>query len=91
MKKLIREWINSFSEKERDKFNKERQKANKELANILLEVIQNNPTQRFSQILVNYGFVKPNRPTKDRGDNWQNEFYEEPQKILQRVKERSKK
>ena len=88
MKKLIKKFLGTFSEKERDKFNKERQMANKELANILLKLIETNPTQRFSQILVNHGFVKPNRPTKDKGDNWQNEFYEEPQKILKRVKER---
>jgi hypothetical protein len=62
-----------------------RQKANEELVKVLNELIQNNPDLRFSQILYSYRFVKPNRPTIDAGDNWQNEFYVEPVELLKRV------
>lgn len=42
---------------------------------------------RFSQVLQNYGFIKPERPAKpDARISWQNEFYVEPQEVLKRVK-----
>lgn len=64
-----------------------RQAANLHLATILIELIKEYPDQRFSQILQNYGFIKPNRAADPlvRVD-WQNEFYEEPDVILERVK-----
>ena len=65
-----------------------RLQANEKLIGILNRLVQNNPDLRFSQILHNFGFVKPDRPTKDAGDNWQNEFYLEPLKVLQRVTQR---
>ena len=43
--------------------------------------------QRFGQLLRTYGFVREIRPVKpEAGIPWQNEFYSEPQKILERVK-----
>lgn len=66
-----------------------RQADNFQLAAILIELIKEYPDQRFSQILQNYGFIKPNRPTNpDVRVDWQNEFYEEPEVILERVKQR---
>jgi hypothetical protein len=62
-----------------------RQEANLKLADILKEMIQNNPDIRFSQVLYAFGFIKPNRPTIDAGDYWQNEFYTEPTEVLERV------
>lgn len=55
--------------------------TNQELVKILDLLIQNNPDLRFSQILMVYGFVSENSPTKD----WLNEFYTEPEKVLERV------
>lgn len=65
-----------------------RQKNNKELLAILNELVDNFPDQRFSQILQNYGFVKQTRPAKpDTFDvNWLNEYYSEPEYVLERVK-----
>lgn len=67
-----------------------RLEANVELSTILNDLMLKNPDLRFSQILYAYGFVKPNRPTKDAGEAWQNEFYLEPEEVLKRVKERLK-
>lgn len=64
-----------------------RKESNIDLLNILEYLIEKHPDLRFSQILQSYGFVKPNRPTKDQGQvDWQNEFYSEPDEILKRVK-----
>lgn len=66
-----------------------RQYANYQLVRILVDLIKDNPEQRFSQILQNYGFIKPNRPTNPEVRiDWQNEFYEEPEVVLERVKQR---
>lgn len=49
------------------------------------------PDMRFSQLLQNFGFIKPERPVKDPGRiNWQNEFYLEGDKLLERVEKRIK-
>lgn len=64
-----------------------RLEANRELVKILGEIVEKETDQRFSQILRNYGFVREIRPVKpEAGIPWQNEFYSEPQKILERVK-----
>lgn len=66
-----------------------RQASNYQLAAILIELIKEYPDQRFSQILQNYGFIKPNRPADPQVRvDWQNEFYEESDVILERVKQR---
>ena len=53
-------------------------------------MVEDSPSERFSQILRNYGFIKENRPAKPDNPHiyWQNEFYSEPQQILDRVKRR---
>lgn len=67
-----------------------RHQTNKRLLEILSRLIENNPDLRFSQILYNFGFVKGLRPANpDLGVDWQNEFYEEPGKILERVVRRA--
>lgn len=53
-----------------------RQQANGELADILTYLIELNPDLRFSQILLAYEFVM----------EYENEFYKEPQVILERVR-----
>lgn len=63
--------------------NKKRLKANKELVKILSTIVKENPNQRFSQILRNYGFIKENIQDQTR---WEDEFYAEPDIILDRVK-----
>ena len=66
-----------------------RQKDNQQVLDLLQELIKDYPDQRFSQILQNYGFIKPNRPADPQVRvDWQNEFYEEPNVILDRVKQR---
>jgi len=62
-----------------------RQEANLRLVGLLKQLIETHPQLRFSQILYSFGFVKPNRPTLEAGDNWQNEFYSESEEILKRV------
>jgi len=96
-RKLFSEILKNFggSEPERKRFDQERLKANKELADILLKLVNENPTQRFSQILKNFGFVRHTRPASQNSCDeynidWKDEFYEEPQKILERVKARVK-
>ena len=64
-----------------------RQSQNEELVKVLNNLVKDNPDLRFSQILYVFRFVKANRPTRDAGDNWQNEFYVEPEEILKRVKQ----
>lgn len=66
-----------------------RQNDNYELAYILLNLIDKHPDLRFSQILDSFGFVKAQRPTKDKGQiSWQNEFYMEGKDLLKRVEQR---
>lgn len=63
--------------------------CNKDLLALLEDLIDAYPDQRFSQILQNYGFIKPGRPVKDPGRiYWQNEFNIEPDELLERVKRR---
>ena len=64
-----------------------RLEANRQLVKILGEIVEQGNDLRFGQILRNYGFVREIRPVKpEAGIRWQNEFYSEPQKILERVK-----
>jgi hypothetical protein len=65
-----------------------RLQANIQLLKILEALIKEQGADlRFSQILQSYGFVRQTRPAKpDLGIEWMNEFYEEPEVILERVK-----
>ena len=67
-------------------FDKARKEATAELLQILGKLILDNPTQRFGQILQNYGFVS----FYDESDPyaWNNEFYLEPVELLKRVQEK---
>lgn len=63
-----------------------RKDANIELLNKLEYCIERYPDMRFSQILQNFGFIKPIRPAKDSSQvDWQNEFYVEGGQLLDRV------
>lgn len=78
-----------------------RRQANKELLEILTKIVQRTDGHlRFSQILAGYGFTKDVSPfdaiLKDaetvRGMQfWHNEFYTEPDKVLERVKKEYKR
>jgi len=80
-----------FDKNEAKKFDQARKETNQKLVDILQKLVNENPSQRFSQILQNYGFIKPNRPANpDQRIDWQNEFYMEPQQVLERVEQRVK-
>lgn len=65
-------------------FSMNRMSANQELVKILDLLVQNHPELRFGQILANYGFINPSKDNQD----WLNEFYTEPEKVLARVNEK---
>ena len=66
-----------------------RLESNRRLVEILNRLVENNPDQRFSQILRNYGFIKEERPARpEMCISVQNEFYVESDKILERVERR---
>lgn len=66
-----------------------RAEANFKLIQELITLTVKYPDQRFSQLLQNYGFIKPHRAVKDPGRiEWQNEFYLEGEDLLKRVKQR---
>lgn len=66
-----------------------RYEANRSLVAILAAYVENHPDQRFSQILNNYGFVK--RDSVDGNNYWKDEFYVEPDFILERVEDELEK
>jgi hypothetical protein len=89
--KSLSEILNLFDKAESAKFDQKRKANNQKLVDILQKLVNENPSQRFSQILQNFGFIKPNRPANsDLRIDWQNEFYSEPQDIITRVEERVK-
>lgn len=62
---------------------------NLNLGIILCELIRDNPSLRFSQILQSYGFVRTERPVREESFSmWVNEFYNTPEEILERVENR---
>lgn len=61
-----------------------RQMANKELLDILGELMVKNPQQRFGQILVNYGFIDQ-QVAIGGGMKTIDPFNEEPVDMLDRV------
>ena len=68
-------------------FDENRNKANAELVGILWKLVQENPTQRFSQILRNFEFVKQHKAMAIGRFVWVDEFSLEPTKLLERVQE----
>lgn len=66
-----------------------RKEANLELVAILHKLASENTDDRFHQILRNYGFIQENG-MEDHSPKWVNEFYAEPQKVLERVKAKIK-
>jgi hypothetical protein len=69
--------------------NRRRQECNRELMAVLGEQIEMHPSQRFSQILRNAGFVNQ----VDAADQvvWKDEFNLEPWVLLSRVREVSQR
>lgn len=67
--------------------NTQRLEINRRLIEILSRLVENNPDQRFGQLLRNNMFVKeirPANPTTTHID-WENEFYLESKDLLKRV------
>lgn len=72
----------------------DRQGFNREIVRTLTVLVEENPHLRFGQILQAYDFVIATDLGFNGGDVWENEFYEEPDTILNRVRaaiERMKK
>lgn len=61
---------------------KNRQDLNQQLCTILSTLVGSYPDMRFSQILATFDFVM-----RDFEGHWKEEYYVEPDVILQRVKE----
>lgn len=70
----------TFKEKQEQRFER-----NKDLLNILAEMVYNNPDLRFGQILFNCQFVKWDNT--DDGIKIRDPFYEESYDTLMRVKD----
>jgi hypothetical protein len=60
-----------------------RKEANIEIVRLLLNYINMNPEQRFGQVLMNLKIVQRDNESGKLVNN----FYEEPEKTLERVKE----
>jgi hypothetical protein len=60
-----------------------RKEANVEIVRLLLNYINMNPEQRFGQVLMNLKIVQRD----NKSGKLVNNFYEEPEKTLERVKE----
>ncbi len=62
-----------------------RQENNLLLLNRLYEIVLSEPDSRFGQILTNYGFVAVVKDENHMVVSWKNEFFTEPNKIVDRV------
>lgn len=70
-----------------NEFDRKRYEATKELVIILGTLVVKHPTQRFGQLLRNYGFIQDGvMDSTGEMHHWANEFYTEPQLVLDRVK-----
>ena len=69
----------------RTAYDTKRHVDNLDLCAILLDAVNAQPTARFSQLLINVGFVTD---TVESGliIGWKDEFYTEPSEVLARVK-----
>jgi len=63
--------------------NQRRQEANRELLELLQEQIERYPSERFSQILRNAGFVQQTEISEQVV--WEDDFNLEPWQLLKRV------
>jgi len=66
-----------------------RQEANKRILEILIEEVNGQPDIRFGQLLRNLGAISEEREV-DGPMLWANEFYLEPQDLLQRIEKTRK-
>ena len=66
--------------------NTTRQASNQKLVDIIQTLVKQYPDLRFSQILQSFDFVVYNDLQYNGGPVWENEFYVEPDVILERVK-----
>ena len=64
----------------------ERLKENRILIENLKTLVEKHPEQRFSQILLNFGFVKQVKSPNEEKLYWKNEFYIEPDDVIKRLK-----
>jgi len=67
-----------------------RQAYNEMLLERLATLVRRNPSQRFGQLLRNYGYVREERPVsaekaEQLGVQWRNEFSLESEALLERV------
>lgn len=62
-----------------------RQATNRKILALLDKLITLHPQLRFSQILAVYGFVEGSHDVES-GWTWKDEFYTEPDEILNRVR-----
>lgn len=60
---------------------------NRELVKLLSELVENNPSERFHQILRNNGFITEHIDEHNMPVYWENEFYLESENVLNRVKQ----
>ena len=69
--------------------NQRRQETNRELLELLQSQIEKFPSERFSQILANGGFVQQAEVSEQVV--WKDEFNLEPWQLLERVQEVSER
>ena len=67
-----------------------RKEANMEIVRLLVNYINDNPDQRFGQILRNVGVVVDYWNEQEMKKDWMNHFNEEPQAMLDRMLEQMK-
>lgn len=84
--RLLDEVLDMF--KPNKEFDDARQQATLELLRLLTELVNDNPTMRFGQVLQNFGFVEYITVDQDDIPFWINECYLEPVELLKRVQER---
>jgi len=62
-----------------------RMESNLQLVSTLKALVEEYPTLRFGQILSSFGFVKSTSPTVLEAMAWQDEYYLEPEPLIERV------
>ena len=67
-----------------------REEANDEVMTLLAFIIAERPSQRFGQVMRNYGFITEGSTGIYGYSQWNNEFYLEPQEVIKRVKNKLK-
>lgn len=69
---------------------KNRQRANREILELLKAEVERNPDIRFGQMLRNIGVVLDETIAGEHRPRWINEFNTESVDVLARIKERSR-